>query len=694
MLDLQRLSAVALLLSCSSIPAAGCSCGDDTIGGAGGAGASASGGGGQANSGGNAQGGADQGGTGQGGTGQGGACPTCPVCSDIEGAIVSELQLPGLIYDMDVSGTRLYVVDSDIGVATDVIIVDLEADGSFTQRGTIVTPGNASDVVVSGNHAYIADSAQGLQIADVTDPDAPVIVGALTFADAYGIDVAGGYAYVTGGPNALRVIDVSNPSSPMLRGVWGGAVGPFVAISVDAGVAYVADYTGTHEVYALDVTNPAAPSLLSTMPDPPNAFFVRAEAGMLYTANGYQVDLYDVSNPAAPTHLSTIDRQGDGPHSVWRDGSELIIGQSYRGIDWVDATSPSAPVATGTDRTHGAYTTVAKVGDFVVGGTVSNGLRSFDPAKAKASTFPTASAALSDDISYAMATDGRYAYIARGYEGLAVFDLGLATPTQIASVPIPQGNGVDVAVLAGRVYVAGGLGGLAVFDVSDPSQPALLSQTAVTGSAIEVAVEGDTVFVSNNQATGGGIDVVDVTDPSSPAIVAHIDRPFDADEMVVADGYLYLEEGGLVVYDVSDPTLPVLAADVPITSEFSLDLAVQGNLAAVLSRRTALEAGRLHLFDISAPASPIELGAVDLFADTTSITLAGTYAYVGENIDIWLSPTLRIVDISDPAAPKIVQSLDAPAPISDMVVIGPDLYSLIDAGAGEDALTVRRLCGP
>jgi hypothetical protein len=631
------------------------------------------------------------------GGGGAGVCPECPVCADIDDALVMSVPIMGYVLEAELVGQRLYVVEQiEPLTLAEVTIYELAADGTVSRIGTIATPGHADDLAVEGDHVFIADGDLGLQIADVSNPAAPTIIGSLVFNQAYGVDVEGDHAFVTGGSTGLRVIDVSDPTAPTLVGAWSGAPGPFHAVSVESGVAYVADFTGSREVYLIDVSNPTSPTLIGTLPDPPDAFHVLATGGVLHTANGHEVRTYGVSNPAAPLFLSSFEPTGAGPHYVWRDGTTMIVAHNGRGIDWVDLSDPSAPVHTATYRGFGNYSIAVPVGGYVVGGAIYDAMRVIDPAKAAASSWPTARLALPDDIAYGMATDGRHAFLARGYAGLTVVDLMPATPAVLATVAIPEGNGVDIAYADGRVYVAGGLGGLAVFDVADPASPALLSQLALDGAAIDVAAAGDWAFVWLNQATGsgaGGIDVVSVADPAAPSVVAHIDREFNGEELVLDNGYLYLQEGGLIVYDVRDPAHPALAADIPIY-EFGQDVAVANGIAAVLSRRDVNEKGAVHLFDVTDPAAPLPLGSISLSSEANTITLAGHYAYVGEHIGLWIAPAIRIIDIADPANPRVVRAIDAEAVPSELAVIGPDVIGLLDSGAGDDSIVIHRVCDP
>ena len=60
--------------------------------------------------------------------------------------------------------------------------------------GSLATPGFSQGVAVTGNRA---DSNSGLQIVNVSNPNAPVIVGAVdTPGEAQDVAVAGSFAYV------------------------------------------------------------------------------------------------------------------------------------------------------------------------------------------------------------------------------------------------------------------------------------------------------------------------------------------------------------------------------------------------------------------------------------------------------------------------------------------------------------------
>jgi hypothetical protein len=77
-------------------------------------------------------------------------------------------------------------------------------------------PGRITAVAVSEDHAYLG-TADGLVVADVTDPRAPRLVGEVPSGGGMplGVAVSGNHAYIASG-SSLSVIDVSRPSAPVV----------------------------------------------------------------------------------------------------------------------------------------------------------------------------------------------------------------------------------------------------------------------------------------------------------------------------------------------------------------------------------------------------------------------------------------------------------------------------------------------
>ena len=75
--------------------------------------------------------------------------------------------------------------------------------------------GDSRGIEIIGNRAYVANSTEGLQILDITDPENIVLIKTVTTPTLV-MDVAtyGDYAYlaVSGTPNSVQVININESS--------------------------------------------------------------------------------------------------------------------------------------------------------------------------------------------------------------------------------------------------------------------------------------------------------------------------------------------------------------------------------------------------------------------------------------------------------------------------------------------------
>ena len=258
--------------------------------------------------------------------------------------------------------------------------------------------------------AYVADGASGLQVIDVSNPEAPVALGAVdTPNHALDVAVVGGLAYVVDGssvstgpglppcglpsePNraSLRVIDVSNPAAPVelgaLEAADEGAARAWRGVEVVDGLAYVSDVVVGLEFHpgygcgpggrrvvlqaglrVIDVSNPAAPVELGSLDAPRDASDVEVVDGLAYVAGA----VIDVSNPEAPFEVGVLGR--------WLD-VEVVDGLAYLatggGLFVTDVSNPEAPVALGVFRLPAQDVAVASGLAYVAAG--SSGLRIVD----------------------------------------------------------------------------------------------------------------------------------------------------------------------------------------------------------------------------------------------------------------------------------------------------------------------------
>lgn len=165
----------------------------------------------------------------------------------------------------------------------------------------------AIEPYVVGRYAYIAVCGSGLRIVDLSDPNNPIPVGSIGgLGCSISVQVAGKYAYITGlVTGTLRVIDISNPAAPTLVSTLAH---PNLAgaqqVRVAGQYAYVAGST-TGSVVVINISNPAAPtvSAVLTHPNLAGARALTISGSNLYAsgATAARLNVIDITNPTTPT---------------------------------------------------------------------------------------------------------------------------------------------------------------------------------------------------------------------------------------------------------------------------------------------------------------------------------------------------------------------------------------------------------
>jgi hypothetical protein len=259
---------------------------------------------------------------------------------------------------------------------------------------------------------------------------------------------------------------------------------------------------------------------------------------------------------------------------------------------------------------------------------------------------------------------GKLAAVAMGSEGLGLVDVEAGEHFGRFREPDYAGKLLaDDSLL----FVAGGLSGFFILDVQDPDLPVQLGwyDGSGTDEFVDVHVEDGYAYLANRLA-GPMLTVLDVSVPSKLDVVAEVKSdamPFSVDGR---DGYLYLASwDGLEVYDVSAPQLPILMDVLPMASDPNALSLEEDHLYAGTDKN-------VQIFDVSAPEAPTPAGAVALELAAFGIDVASGFAYVacqtGNPLDKPTLSALVVVDVANAEAPKLVGSVPLPGRAYDVVV--------------------------
>ncbi len=235
---------------------------------------------------------------------------------------------------------------------------------------------------------------------------------------------------------------------------------------------------------------------------------------------------------------------------------------------------------------------------------------------------------------------GGYLYIGAHNDGIWTLDVrNPAKPKEVSFISNLGRNGaIDLA--GNNLYVAGTWSSLSVIDVSNAANPQMILYHFDT-RAVSVLVDGNYVYTEQG--------IVDMTNIKSPAYVSKSPY-FSGSPAKFGNNYLVVASSdGLHIIDVSNKKSPVLVTTFEAGVSYG-DVKIHGTIAV------AAVGNSIVTIDLSNIKAPKQLGQLTYngvwYANALAIhdTIVYTAGRGTNNV--------RAFDISDPAQPKLVDSID------------------------------------
>jgi hypothetical protein len=603
---------------------------------------------------------------------------TTPTCASVSLGLVGFVPGVGTPNDVVVDATTglAYVASREFGLS----VVNVSNPSAPVAIGAANPAFYGQRAAVSGTLAAVSSGALGMQVVDLTSPTAPRTVGQLS-ANVSAVALAGQTAYalvvVPGNPSHvdLAVVSLAVPSSPTITGrITLGTNG--TGIKVVGSFAYVT--AGTDGLQVVNVANPTAPTLVGTANTPGTASAVAVAGSYAFVADGTTVQVVNVATPSQPAIVGSL---ASAASAVSLAGSRLyaLDGLLFKIID---VGTPTAPVLLSSTSCYGASR--LDVGGSVAFLASSNitptqgGLYAWNVATP---TAPAVLATVYDAFdSRGVAVAGTLAVAAGASRGMKVVDLTAPAAPRVASTL--SGNVVGVAVAGQTAYALMLVPGnpahvdLAVINLSVPSAPTTVGRMTLGTGGADIKVVGSLAYVASGST---GLQIVSVASPTMPTLVGAADTPGTASAVVVAGGYAYVADGTSVqVVNVATPSNPTIVGSVATSASA---LALSG------TRLYAVDGLQLRIIDVTLPATPVLLsttsgyGALAVAASGATVFLAAPTAHGDPNAGV------RALDVSSPTQPRVLQQLVVPGPARAFAIDGGFLYAG-DASSVVDVISV------
>jgi len=318
--------------------------------------------------------------------------------------IAEDIQTPGHIVSLQFQDGYIYAADLVGGLA----ILDVGNVRNPRVIGRQNTAGQAFDVAVKGNYAYIADGYGGLQTIAIS-PD-KIWTEWVNQYDAsgfaYAVEVYEGYAYIADGKGGLRIVDVREPSAAMLKFSF-PIEGSAYDVKIHDGYAYIA--AGESGLFVINIRNFAEPKTVAQIQTSNLAWGVTVSENYVYVAAD-ELWLVDISKPENPKVVAVHQIEGYA-YKTLIVGKHAYIAALDGGIQILDITQPEK---------------LKIIGHYDTG-----------------------------DIARSIDVSGNYAYVADSVSGIQVVDISNPQQPQFAGVYLTDAETVDVRVAGGYVYLLG-----------------------------------------------------------------------------------------------------------------------------------------------------------------------------------------------------------------------------------------------
>jgi len=213
--------------------------------------------------------------------------------------LVRNLKLSGIVNGITLAGGYAYVATcSKNSNSGKLEILDIKNPANPRRIGSIEIASCISRVAISETYAYVSECTAGkLKVISIADPKNPMLVGKQNTSSCNKIAIAEGFAYIANaGKNVgiydkkdgrllkinyekgsgLEIFDVKNPIAPILVGSL-GLSGELQGVTVAKNLAYVIDggtvdgarrTDGVYEdagLKVVNITNPKNPVLISKL---------------------------------------------------------------------------------------------------------------------------------------------------------------------------------------------------------------------------------------------------------------------------------------------------------------------------------------------------------------------------------------------------------------------------------------------
>jgi len=429
-------------------------------------------------------------------------------------------------------------------------------------------------------------------------------------------------------------------------------------------------------IIVLNIANPDLPIKVAQFKTEASSSSLCIYNNILYAIYPYTgMSVFNIDDPYQLNLIGNLDVSGVKAKLY---NNYLFIAQKFDSgpddlnIVIVDVTSPDAPIKISEINMGdiGFAKSLDYSNNYLYASHGSSGLYVLDVSDVRN---PIEISRYKTGYKYDVAIYNNYAYLVSGYEGIQIIDIiDKTNPHLIGNIDLkenPADRTKQVAIEDNTLYVmidrASGdfVNSVYIIDISTPSNPKILGNFN-TKLMTALEVKNKTIYLTGIY----DFSIVDATDPENPVFLNTFSKGSGAGkDLKISSNYAFIGEWleGLRIIDISDPKNLYEVANY---NDYCVgDIYISGKLAYIMAQSHLESEYSFRILDISNITSIKELGVLNLSSYTKCIDY--------KNDKIVLGDGLKIIDISEPENPRIIDSSEICSDLNKIILKDKYIYT-------------------